>query len=113
MKLTFPWYPKELNPNSSKHYLTKAGYKKKYKTECYYQTKSVMPKYPVRTDYKAMHITFHKPNNRHMDLDNMLASIKSGIDGMSDALGINDKCFKRITIEVAENIGGYIEIELM
>jgi len=113
MIITFPWYPKELSPNSSKHYLNKAQFKKRYRLECYYHTKAAMVDYPVRDDYKALQITFYKPNNRHMDLDNMLASIKSGLDGMADALGVNDKCFKRIVIEVANNIGGYIEVEVI
>jgi hypothetical protein len=47
-----------------------------------------------------------------MDLDNMLASIKSGLDGMCCALEIDDRCFKKITIEIADTIGGMIKIEL-
>jgi len=47
-----------------------------------------------------------------MDLDNMLASIKSGLDGMCQALEIDDRCFKKITVEIAENIGGMIKIQI-
>ena len=65
-----------------------------------------------KSDYKEMHIIFYKPNRRHMDLDNMLASMKSGLDGMCLALEIDDRCFKKITIEISENIGGMVKIML-
>jgi len=107
--LTLSWYPKELNPNSSCHYHVKAKHKAIYKELCYWLTKEA--KIP-KDDYKELHIIFYKPNRRHMDLDNMLASIKSGLDGMCQALEIDDRCFKKITVEIAENIGGMIKIHL-
>jgi crossover junction endodeoxyribonuclease RusA len=107
--LSFPWYPKELNPNSSCHFHVKAKKKAIYKNECYWLTK--MANIP-KSDYKELHIIFYKPNKRHMDLDNMLASIKSGLDGMCLALEIDDRCFKKITLEIHENIGGMIKIHL-
>jgi len=107
--LTLPWYVKELSPNSNCHYHVKAKKKAIYKDLCYWLTKeSNLPK----KDYKELHIVFYKPNRRHMDLDNMLASIKSGLDGMCLALEIDDRCFKKITVEIHENIGGMIQIHL-
>ena len=105
--LTFPWYPKELNPNSSCHFHVKAKKKASYKNECYCLTK--MAKMP-KSDYKELHIIFYKPNRRHMDLDNMLASIKSGLDGMCNDLEMDDRCFKKITIEIAKDIGVMVKI---
>ena len=107
--LTFAWPYKELNPNSSAHFQVKAKKKAIYKNDCYYLTK--MANIP-KADYKEMHIIFYKPNRRYMDLDNMLASMKSGLDGMCEALEMDDRCFKKITIEVAENIGGMVKIDL-
>lgn len=107
--LTLPWYPKELNPNSSCHFHVKAKKKAIYKNECYWLTK--MANIP-KADYKELSIIFYKPNKRYMDLDNMLASIKSGLDGMCLALEIDDRVFKKITIEIAENIGGMIKIDI-
>jgi len=107
--LSFPWYPKELNPNSSCHFHVKAKKRAIYKNECFWLTK--MANIP-KSDYAEMHIIFYKPNRRHMDLDNMLASMKSGLDGMCDALEMDDRCFKKITIEISENIGGMVKIML-
>jgi hypothetical protein len=107
--LTFPWFPKELNPNSSCHFHVKAKKKAIYKNECYWLTKMAnLPK----GEYTQLHIVFHKPNRRHMDLDNMLASLKIGLDGMCAALEIDDRCFKKITIEIADSIAGMVNIEI-
>jgi hypothetical protein len=42
----------------------------------------------------------------------MLATMKSGIDGMALALNINDNCFKKISVEMSEDIGGFVKIHL-
>lgn len=105
----FPWYPKELNPNSSCHFQTKAKKKAIYKNICYYTT--LEAKIP-QGQYTELHLTFFKPNRRPMDLDNMLAAMKSGLDGMCQALKIDDKVFKKITIEVAEELAGIIKVDL-
>jgi crossover junction endodeoxyribonuclease RusA len=57
-------------------------------------------------------LVFYPPNKRKFDLDNMLATMKSGIDGMCTALKIDDNCFKKISIEMAEDIGGFVKIHL-
>lgn len=37
---------------------------------------------------------FRPPDARHYDGDNLLARMKSGLDGLADALGINDSRFQ-------------------
>ena len=107
--ITFPWYPRELNPNVNCHYHEKAKKKAIYKDICYWTTKEAnIPK----GDYSELSITFFKPKRRCMDLYNLLASIKSGLDGMCLALEIDDRCFTKITIEIADTIGGMIKVEI-
>ena len=110
MKVIFPWFPKELNPNSTCYFRKKATIKAVYREECARITKEGISN--DKRDYTELHFTFHKPDKRHRDADNMLAAMKSGIDGMCDALQINDRQFKRIVIDVSENIGGYVVVEL-
>lgn len=113
MKLTFPWFLKELKPNHSSHFMQKAKAKAIYRAECARITQEALETQDVDRESKELQFTFYKPNRRHMDADNMLAAMKSGIDGMCDALGVNDKQFKRIVIEVAEDIGGYVEVKII
>ena len=57
-------------------------------------------------------ITFHPPDNRKRDLDNMLAAIKSALDGVSDTIGIDDSTWSlRIAKgEVVEH--GMVQLEI-
>lgn len=114
MQVIFPWYPKELSPNARAHWTLKAKKNKEYKGVCYYRTKEAISKSKASNydHLKEFHLTFYKPNRRAMDADNMLASIKSGLDGMCQALRIDDQLFKKIVIEIEDDIGGYIKVEV-
>jgi len=45
---------------------------------------------PVDADSLKATITFRAPDSRARDLDNMLASIKAGIDAVASVIGIDD-----------------------
>jgi hypothetical protein len=53
---------------------------------------------------KTFILFFYPPDKRHRDLDNMLASVKYGLDGIAEAWGINDRVFNRILIELGKPI---------
>lgn len=57
---------------------------------------------------KNIHLTiiFYPPDNRRRDLDNCHAAIKSGLDGMASALGVDDRVFRPITLDFGEKIEG-------
>lgn len=82
-----PWPPKELSPNSRKRHRYTKDFRNQFKMDCFLLTKA--------EQFKAYHldITFHPPNARKRDLDNMLASIKYGLDGMAEAMNIDDSEF--------------------
>ena len=42
---------------------------------------------------RSLKITFHPPDEKRRDLDNMLSACKSGLDGLSSAVGIDDSEF--------------------
>jgi crossover junction endodeoxyribonuclease RusA len=43
--------------------------------------------------FRRFKIAFLPPDNHRRDLDNMIASFKAGLDGLSDAIGIDDSEF--------------------
>lgn len=102
-----PWPPRELSPNARKHWSVVAKHKKQYRQLCWAMVKqsNIKPANLVVT------LTFYRPSKRHMDLDNCLAMMKSGLDGVADALGVNDRHFK-LTVTMAEETGGYVYMEL-
>ena len=56
-------------------------------------------------------ITFVPPTRRAFDLDNALARIKSGLDGLADVLKVDDKHWS-LTIRKGETVGGFVEIQI-
>lgn len=92
------WPPKELNPNARVHFHQKARAAKAYRDSAYWLAKS-SPVDSGNNEYNedetqiTLQIQFLPPDKRKRDLDNMLSSIKSGLDGIADALCINDQRF--------------------
>lgn len=96
--LELPWPPRELSPNARIHYLAKSRVTKAYREQSYWLTRarngemfpcSVLGETPI-----SLAFTFHPPDRRRRDLDTMLSSVKAGIDGIADALGVNDVRFE-------------------
>lgn len=109
--VTLPWPPKELSPNSNIHWAKKAKKKKEYRTTCWVLALEAKLVAPAGEGKIPISITFYPPDRRHRDADNMVASIKSGLDGLADALKINDKRFLP-SFYFTEEIGGMVKIEL-
>lgn len=96
--ITLPWPPSILSPNNRSHWARKLAPKQTYRMSCYMLTKGYLatsrhwrpsPDCPL-----PVKITFHPPDRRHRDDDNMISSFKSGRDGLADALGINDRMLR-------------------
>ena len=114
--IVLPWPPKELSPNARVHRMVKAKRTKAYREACYWITKEAVGKLAnYEPDSKSkwhLSILFVPPNRQRRDLDNMFASIKGGLDGLADALGIDDSWFRPVTIDVADYVGGMVKISL-
>lgn len=107
--LVLPWPPKELSPNARVHRLAKARVARTYREACWALTKQSK----LKPGGMHLKITFVPPTKQPRDLDNCLAAIKSGLDGVADALGVNDKAFRPITIDLADSVGGMVVLEFL
>ncbi len=108
MIITYPWMPKELNPNSRVHYQVYNKYFQNYKQAVWALTKEA--KLPtILSDRIWLEITFYKPDKRRRDLDNCLSAFKAGLDGISLSTGIDDSKFA-LAIDIADQIGGYVKV---
>ena len=86
------WPPVELSPNARVHHHVSAKAKKAYRESCYWAARSC--RMPMPDDGEILlSLEFRPPDNRRRDLDNMLASIKAGLDGFADAHEVNDHRF--------------------
>lgn len=111
MTLDMPWPAlKGLNPNHRAHWSQVSRAKKSLRAAWAWEaTKQGARK--MEPGKLFVSITFHKPDRRDRDVDNMLASCKSGLDGLADVLGIDDKYWS-LSLNVAEGIGGFVRIEV-
>ena len=93
--IRLPWPPKELSPNARVHWAKKSGKAKRYRQDALMLARPAVSRCPAAlcADTYRLSLTFHPPDRRRRDLDNMLASIKAGIDGIADALGVDDQHF--------------------
>jgi crossover junction endodeoxyribonuclease RusA len=110
--ITLPWPPKELSPNARLHWAAKNRHRKTYRDACYWLSmqEGVRPNvvYPEPLDVA---IEFVPPDKRARDQDNMLASIKAGLDGVAQAIGVDDKHW-RLSMKVADRIGGVVKLTI-
>lgn len=104
--VTLLWPPKELSPNARTHFHAKAKIAKVYREAAYWSAHG--RKFPA--DALTLSITFYPPDKRKRDLDNMLSSIKAGLDGIADALGVNDERFALILRRAAPVKGGRVTV---
>ena len=110
MILTMPWPPTALSPNARQHYMALARAKKKYREACAWTAKEQGAR-RIEADKLHLTLTFFPPKRPGPDLDNCLASMKSGLDGLADVLGVDDRHWS-LTIKKGDTIGGFVRVEV-
>jgi len=109
--VSLPWPPPALSPNGRKHRMAVARIKKQYRADCAWSTIAAGVR---RVDATALlvRITFHPPDARARDTDNMLASIKAGLDGVADVIGIDDSRWTLVIARGAPVARGRVDLAL-
>ena len=110
MIITLPWPPTQLSPNARTHWRVLAKVKKAYREECAWQAIQQEAKTIKATNLHLI-ITFYPPTRRQYDLDNALARMKAGLDGLADVLKVDDKHWT-LTIRKGETVGGFVEVHI-
>lgn len=110
MKFVLPWPPSALSPNTRTHHMALHRAKKQYRTECAWQARS---QGATALSVPRLHVafTFYPPSKRRMDLDNCIARMKSGIDGLADVLGVDDSAWE-MSFKFADSVGGMVCVEV-
>lgn len=109
MKIILPWPDAKLNPNRSKgmHWAGTTALRKKARNDAFWTTRGAMLERIALVPNELpcamgsavpLSITFVQPDKRARDRDNLLAALKPSLDGVADALGINDSQFDPIMI---------------
>jgi crossover junction endodeoxyribonuclease RusA len=108
LTLILPWPPRDLSPNSRVHWARLARAKRSYREVCAWQA---LEQGARRLDAARLDVSlvFVPPSRRPIDLDNCLAMMKAGLDGLADVLGVDDSRW-RITIEREDSVGGFVRV---
>lgn len=112
IEVLLAWPPSDLSPNKRLHWTKLSKVKKSYRESCAWQTieqkVGEIPEGPLLLD-----MTFIPPDHRSYDRDNLVARMKSGLDGLADGLKINDKRFTTLAARVStDSIGGFVRVRI-
>ena len=111
LSITLPWPPSALSPNARHHWRVHAKAKKAYREACSLTAMS-QGATQVESDELAVALVFVPPNRRARDLDNCIAAMKSGLDGLADVLGVNDNRWTLTAVLDREQIGGFVRVSV-
>lgn len=90
--ITLPWPDSRLRPNARPHWANKAKITKSARTAAFYLARAIGASAPDDGPI-ALIITFHQPDRRHRDMDGCISQIKPYLDGLADAMKVNDRRF--------------------
>jgi crossover junction endodeoxyribonuclease RusA len=120
IEIVLGWPPSDLSPNARLHWAKLARAKKQYRQACLSVTKEQLKNEKNKKNSKniperlVLEMTFIPPDRRSYDRDNLVARMKSGIDGLSDALRINDKRFNTVISTMDQDyLGGFVKIRIL
>lgn len=114
ISISLPWPPRELSPNARVHYMAKHRATKRSRVLAAGMTLAagVRRNDPDIPEKIKATVIFSPPSKRRFDDDNAIASCKAYLDGIADALGIDDSRFQ-ISIRREEVCkGGMVRVEL-
>lgn len=108
--IILPWPAKQLHPNARVHWAVRAKHARKAREDGYFAAKAAGV--AARPSGVALGIVFYPPNARRRDLDGCLSALKSALDGIADALGVDDSRFA-INMQMGDPVeGGRVEVSL-
>ena len=113
LELQLPWPPAQLSPNARLHWAIVYRAKARYRDHCWAVVRSQTTDRLEEKQPYALEFRFVPPDRRSYDRDNLIARMKAGIDGLADALFIDDKQFTRLTASVsADSVGGFVQVRI-
>lgn len=112
MEVTLSYPPRALWPNARPHWGTKQRAVRTYRHEA-----KILAMAAGARDFAAervsVAVTVHPPTRNTPDADNALAALKGAIDGIADALRIDDSRFDFAAPVIGEPIkGGRVIVEI-
>lgn len=108
-QVILPWPDRRLSPNAREDRRAIAGIRKAQKDAAFWLAKEARLSFPPGVPPHVV-VTFHPPDKRRRDLDNMLASIKSALDGIAAATGVDDHEWSLTILRGIPALGGAVVV---
>lgn len=113
MNLVLPWPPRILNPNVSKHWSQHARAKARFRAACAFQARA-QGVGRMQAQRLRVRLSFVMPDRRVRDDQNLIAAMKSGLDGLADVIGIDDSKWHVTHDPISyDEIGGFVRVEVV
>lgn len=117
VRVALPWPPAALSPNASPHWSKRAKARKAYRAVCGWEATLALraaggaswARQQAATGKLLVSVEFVPPNRQRRDMDNCIASMKAGFDGLADALGVDDSRFVLQT-RMADRVAGLVNV---
>lgn len=110
-ELVLPWPPAACSPNQRVHWSKKAKATKRYRADCHLLAKQAGITAPVGELLVMME--FVPPDARRRDLDNLLSACKGLLDGIADALKVDDRHFvPQLRMSKETTKGGAVRVRI-
>lgn len=105
------WPTRGLSPNDRVHWRALAAAKRRFRRLCWGEAleQRAAVRFWSQFDGTAplqLRLTFCPPDRRRYDRDNLVARMKAGIDGLCDALQIDDSRFAEVVAAMGEPTKG-------
>jgi len=88
-----PWPDKRLSQNARVHWRARGAATKTARERAAHECLFAGGRFMAIETQPRLSWTFHPPNNRRRDIQNVIGSLKAAADGIADALGIDDSKF--------------------
>lgn len=94
LTVAFPWPPATLSPNARVHWSKRARAVKGYRNTCWTLARATKLQVKWQGDIHVWLDFYPPPPKRRRDQDNLIASAKAALDGLADALQVDDSRFR-------------------
>ena len=114
LHIVLGWPNRALSPNARCHWAIKRKATVAARRESHFEAfRKMEGKRAVPIGKIGVRLSFYPPDRRARDEDNLIASMKSSLDGIADALRVNDKSFHILEPFVGSPIqGGCVHVDL-
>lgn len=113
LEILLPWPDAKLSPNARQHWRTHYRAKKAYLQTCRLLVLSTRPRRVPKDSPLLVHLQFAPPSRHRHDADNLVARMKSGLDGLAQALQVDDHRFRLAAPSIVEPVReGHVRVRV-